>query len=47
MEETKLITTVEIGRHATPGDCWLVIEDQVLDVTAFAQEHPGGPGSML
>ncbi len=34
----------EVAEHATATDCWLVIEDQVYDVTAFieSQQHPGG-----
>jgi L-lactate dehydrogenase (cytochrome) len=47
MEDTRLVSTKEVRRHATTGDCWLVIEDQVLDVTAFAREHPGGASSEL
>lgn len=45
MENTKLITAREVLGHASTDDCWLVIEGQVWDVTAFAPEHPGGAAS--
>jgi L-lactate dehydrogenase (cytochrome) len=42
MEFTKLISTQEIRKHHTPEDCWIVLDDQVWDVTTFAPQHPGG-----
>lgn len=42
MEFTKTISTQEARKHNTPEDCWIVIDDQVWDVTGFAPEHPGG-----
>ena len=42
MEFTKTIPTQQVSEHNSPEDCWIVIDDQVWDVTAFAPEHPGG-----
>ena len=42
MEFLNLVPTQEISNHNSPSDCWIVIEDQVWDVTSFAPEHPGG-----
>ena len=42
MEFTNLVSTEEILKHDNPSDLWLVIDDQVWDVTSFAPEHPGG-----
>lgn len=42
MEFSKLVSADEISRHSTPSDLWIVIEDTVWDVSAFAPEHPGG-----
>ncbi len=42
MEDSKLISTKDVLQHNNPGDCWIVIEDEVWDVTKFAPEHPGG-----
>lgn len=32
----------EIQKHNTPSDCWLVIENNVYDVTQYLSLHPGG-----
>lgn len=42
MSATRLISTREVVRHNTPGDCWVVIGDQIWDVTSFSPHHPGG-----
>jgi cytochrome b involved in lipid metabolism len=33
---------MQVARHNTEKDCWIIVNDQVLDVTAFMHEHPGG-----
>lgn len=38
------ISTQEIESHNKQEDCWIVIDNQVWDITGFAPEHPGGPG---
>ena len=47
MEFAKLVSAQDVSKHNTPEDCWIVINDQVLDVTGFASEHPGGPSLLL
>ena len=37
-----IITVTEVNAHSTTGDCWLIIEDSVFDLTSFASSHPGG-----
>lgn len=32
----------EVGKHCEVGDCWLVIEDRVYDLSEFMLRHPGG-----
>lgn len=34
---------IEVAKHADKDDCWLVIDNKVYDVTAYAQSgfHPG------
>ncbi|KAF7506191.1 hypothetical protein GJ744_012171 [Endocarpon pusillum] len=39
-----LVSIEEISKHDSPSDCWLVIDNQVWDMTEFAPSHPGGPG---
>ncbi|XP_055639811.1 cytochrome b5 isoform X2 [Toxorhynchites rutilus septentrionalis] len=42
MAALKQYSLVEIGKHNTPEDLWMVIDDKVYDVTKFQKEHPGG-----
>ena len=34
--------SAEVGKHCTEGDCWVMIESCVLDVTKMLKTHPGG-----
>jgi len=36
------ISMAEVAKHATPEDCWVVVDGGVYDVTEFLDEHPGG-----
>jgi len=47
MEFTKTISAQEVSEHNTPANCWIVIDDQIWDVTSFAPEHPGGASRKL
>ena len=44
-EERPLLSTGQILAHNSPSDCWIVVDDQVWDMSDFAPEHPGGPDS--
>merc|ERR1712066_1085141 len=37
----------EVAKHTTKSDCWVVVSNQVLDVTKFLGEHPGGELAIL
>ena len=37
----------EVAKHNTKTDCWVVVNGQVLDVTSFLPDHPGGPLAIL
>merc|ERR1719267_155410 len=37
----------EGAKHTTKGDCWVVVGGQVLDVTKFLKDHPGGELAIL
>ena len=39
---TRLISRAEVARHNTADGCWLIIHDNVYDVTTFLDGHPGG-----
>jgi cytochrome b involved in lipid metabolism len=37
----------EVAKHTTNTDCWVVVDGQVLNVTTFLKEHPGGELAIL
>merc|ERR1719443_2332388 len=41
------ITMAEVGKHTTKESCWVVVSGQVLDVTKFLKDHPGGELAIL
>lgn len=42
-----LLGREEVARHATASDCWVIVHNEVLDVTNFLEEHPGGKRVIL
>ena len=40
-------TVEEVAKHNKKDDCWVIIGDEVLDVTAFLPDHPGGEKAIL
>lgn len=47
MADGKAYPMVEVARHTSPSDCWMVVDGKVYDVTKFLDEHPGGEDIML
>jgi len=45
--ELKEYSLDDVAKHATEKDCWVVVNDEVLDVTEFLPEHPGGKKAIL
>jgi len=41
------ITMEEVAKHTSKSDCWVVVSGQVLDVTSFLSQHPGGELAIL
>merc|ERR1719484_176624 len=41
------LTLAEVAKHTSKTDCWVVVAGQVLDVTKFLGEHPGGELAIL
>merc|ERR1711998_181722 len=37
----------DVAKHTTKGDCWVVVNGEVLNVTKFLSEHPGGELAIL
>lgn len=44
---SKGLTMEEVAKHTTEQDCWVVVNGQVLDVTKFLPDHPGGALAIL
>jgi len=40
-------TLEEVAKHNKESDCWVVVNGQVLDVTKFLPDHPGGAKAIL
>jgi len=38
----KQITMTEVTQHADQSSCWIVIDNNVYDVTSYVSQHPGG-----
>lgn len=37
----------EVAKHAKQDDCWMAIDGQVYDFTAYVAQHPSQPGVFL
>jgi len=46
-EELKKFTKKEVETHKDKKSTWIVIHDNVYDVTEFLEEHPGGEEVLL
>ncbi|VDO02196.1 unnamed protein product [Rodentolepis nana] len=47
MKESKIYSINEVNKHNTEEDCWVVINDNVYDVTSLLEKHPGGTDSIM
>ena len=39
-------SAIEVSKHASPGDCWTIIDGMVYDLTPFLNQHPGGSAAI-
>jgi len=40
-------TAEDVAKHTTKSDCWVILHGQVLNVTSFLSQHPGGELAIL
>jgi len=40
-------TKEEVAKHNTKEDCWVIVNGDVLNVTEFLPDHPGGELAIL
>lgn len=38
------LTSTVVAQHATPTDCWIIIQNTVYDVTNYLRDHPAPAG---
>ncbi|CAD2222092.1 flavoprotein subunit-like protein [Angomonas deanei] len=44
---SKKISRAEVAKHNKENDCWVIVHGQVLDLTKFLPDHPGGKQSII
>ena len=44
---TKTFTSAQVSAHKSSSNCWLIISNQVYDVTSYIPKHPGGQGTII
>jgi len=44
---TVTLSAVEVAKHDSASDCWLIISGSVYDVTSFIASHPGGADKII
>jgi len=44
---TKEFTAADVAKHNKKDDIWVIVNGQVLDVTSFLPDHPGGEKAII
>jgi cytochrome b involved in lipid metabolism len=43
---SKRFSAADVASHKTAGDLYIIVDEDVYDLTNFQEEHPGGKKSM-
>jgi nitrate reductase (NAD(P)H) len=43
----KVFTLAEVEKHTSIDDCWIIVDNDVYDVTPYMKDHPGGSVPIL
>jgi hypothetical protein len=43
----KRFSAADVASHKTASDLWIIVDEDIYDLTSFQEEHPGGKKSML
>ncbi|KAI0562487.1 Cytochrome B5 [Gracilaria domingensis] len=46
-EDLPAHSSIEVAKHTSPNDAWLIVGGKVLDITSWLNEHPGGDDVLL
>jgi len=41
------LSEADVAKHDKDSDCWVIIDGEVLDVTKFLEDHPGGKKAIM
>lgn len=44
---SNVISLEEVAKHTTEQDCWVAVNGEVLNVTSFLADHPGGVNAIM
>jgi cytochrome b involved in lipid metabolism len=44
---SQTFTTADVAKHNKGDDLFIIVDDDVYDLTTFQDEHPGGKKSMI
>eukprot|EP00746_Dinoflagellata_sp_MGD_P011530 gnl/MRDRNA2_/MRDRNA2_124233_c0_seq1.p1 gnl/MRDRNA2_/MRDRNA2_124233_c0~~gnl/MRDRNA2_/MRDRNA2_124233_c0_seq1.p1 ORF type:complete len:287 (-),score=45.44 gnl/MRDRNA2_/MRDRNA2_124233_c0_seq1:50-910(-) len=43
----QILNAAEVAKHASPADCWIIMNGRVYDVTPYLKFHPGGKEQIM
>lgn len=47
MEGSRAYSTIEVAKHSSPEDAWIIVGGKVLNISGWLDEHPGGDVVLL